>query len=78
MSQEAEFHETLRKLAMIRQGFIQDKARPALDLTKPSALYPKMTALPGFRAVTSQMQASAASWPMLGIPCVPQGAPALY
>ena len=51
MSQEAEFHETLRKLAMIRQGFIQDKARPALDLTKPSALYPKMTALPGFRAV---------------------------
>jgi 4-carboxymuconolactone decarboxylase len=45
MSQEAKFQETLRKLAMIHDGFVQDKARLALDLTKTSALDPKMAAL---------------------------------
>ena len=45
MSQEADFQETLRKLAMIHEGFIQDKARLGLNLTKTSALDPKMAAL---------------------------------
>jgi alkylhydroperoxidase/carboxymuconolactone decarboxylase family protein YurZ len=45
MSQEAKFHETLGKLAMIHEGFLQDKARLGLDLTKTSALDPKMAAL---------------------------------
>ena len=41
MNQEARFHETLHKLAMIHEGFIQDKARLALDLTRTSTLDPK-------------------------------------
>jgi 4-carboxymuconolactone decarboxylase len=45
MNQEARFHETLHKLAMIDEGFIQDKARLALDLTRTSTLDPKMAAL---------------------------------
>jgi 4-carboxymuconolactone decarboxylase len=45
MSQEARFRETLRKLAMIHEGFIQDKARLALDLTKTPAHDPKVAAL---------------------------------
>jgi alkylhydroperoxidase/carboxymuconolactone decarboxylase family protein YurZ len=45
MSQEAKSHETLRKLAMIHEGFVEGKARPGLDLTKSSALDPKMAAL---------------------------------
>jgi 4-carboxymuconolactone decarboxylase len=45
MNQEARSHETLHKLAMIHEGFIQDKARLALDLTRTSTLDPKMAAL---------------------------------
>ena len=45
MSQEAKFQETLRTLAMIREGFVQDRARLGIDLTKTSALDPKMAAL---------------------------------
>src|SRR5262249_41023450 len=45
MTQEAKSHETLRKLAMIHEGFVQGKARPGLDLTKSSALDSKMAAL---------------------------------
>ena len=45
MNQQAGFQEILRKLAMIHEGFIQDKARLALDLARTSALEPKMAAL---------------------------------
>jgi alkylhydroperoxidase/carboxymuconolactone decarboxylase family protein YurZ len=45
MTQETKVQETLRKLAMIHEGFIQDKARLTLDLAKTSALDPKMAAL---------------------------------
>jgi alkylhydroperoxidase/carboxymuconolactone decarboxylase family protein YurZ len=45
MNQEARSHETLHKLAMIHEGFIQDKARLALDLTRTSTLDPKVAAL---------------------------------
>jgi alkylhydroperoxidase/carboxymuconolactone decarboxylase family protein YurZ len=45
MNQEARSQETLHKLAMIHEGFIQDKARLALDLTRTSSLDPKMAAL---------------------------------
>ena len=45
MYQEARFHETLRKLAMAREGFVQDKARLGLDLVRTSALDPKTAAL---------------------------------
>jgi 4-carboxymuconolactone decarboxylase len=45
MNQEARVPETLHKLAMIHEGFIQDKARLALDLTRTSTLDPKMAAL---------------------------------
>ena len=45
MSHETKFQETLRTLAMIREGFVQDRARLGIDLTKTSALDPKMAAL---------------------------------
>ena len=45
MDREAKFQETLRKLAMIHEGFVQDKARLGLDLTKTSALDAKMAGL---------------------------------
>jgi 4-carboxymuconolactone decarboxylase len=38
-------HEILRQLAMIREGFVQDKARLELDLARTSALDPKTAAL---------------------------------
>jgi alkylhydroperoxidase/carboxymuconolactone decarboxylase family protein YurZ len=45
MNQEARFHETLRKLTLIHEGFVQDKARLALDLARPAALDPRTAAL---------------------------------
>jgi len=45
MSQEAKPQEFLRKLAMIHEGFIQDKARLGFDLARVSALDPKTAAL---------------------------------
>jgi alkylhydroperoxidase/carboxymuconolactone decarboxylase family protein YurZ len=45
MSQEAKFQETLRKLAMVHEGFVQDKARLGLNLTKTWVLDHKMAAL---------------------------------
>ena len=45
MTQEARSQETLRKLATIHESLVQDKARLGLDLTKTSALDPKMAAL---------------------------------
>jgi alkylhydroperoxidase/carboxymuconolactone decarboxylase family protein YurZ len=42
---EASFHETLRKLAMIHEGFVQDKARLGLDLVRTSVLEPRTAAL---------------------------------
>jgi 4-carboxymuconolactone decarboxylase len=45
MNQEARFQETLRKLAMIHEGFVQDKSRLGLDLARTSALDPKTAAL---------------------------------
>ena len=44
MSQEAAVHETLRKLAMIHEGFIQDKAGLALDLARTPTLVLLVTA----------------------------------
>ena len=45
MSREATFYETLRQLAMVHEGFIQDKAGLALDLARTPALDSKMAAL---------------------------------
>jgi alkylhydroperoxidase/carboxymuconolactone decarboxylase family protein YurZ len=45
MSQDARFHETQRKLILIHEGFIQDKAKLALDLARTAALDPKTAAL---------------------------------
>ena len=45
MSDAASFQETLRKLAMIHEGFIDDKARLGLDLVRMSALDPRTAAL---------------------------------
>jgi 4-carboxymuconolactone decarboxylase len=39
------FQEMLRKLAMLHEGFVQDKARLQLDLARTSALDPKTVAL---------------------------------
>src|SRR6516162_4472501 len=39
--QTAGFREILRQLAMIHQGFAQDKARLGLDLARASALMPR-------------------------------------
>ena len=45
MNQEAKPQEFLHKLAMIHEGFVQDKARLGLDLARVSALDPKTAAL---------------------------------
>jgi len=45
MTQEAKPQEFLRKLAMIHEGFVQDKARLGLELARVSALDPKTAAL---------------------------------
>jgi alkylhydroperoxidase/carboxymuconolactone decarboxylase family protein YurZ len=45
MDRTQNFHETLRKLAMIHEGFVQDKARLGLDVARTSALDPKTAAL---------------------------------
>ena len=45
MSQTMGFQDTLRQLAMIHEGFVQDKARLGLDPARTSALEPKTAAL---------------------------------
>jgi 4-carboxymuconolactone decarboxylase len=45
MGQTARFQETLRRLAMIDEGFIGDEARLGLGLAGTSALDPKTAAL---------------------------------
>jgi hypothetical protein len=41
MSQTPRYHETLRRLAMIDEGFIEDEARLRLDLARTSTVDPK-------------------------------------
>jgi alkylhydroperoxidase/carboxymuconolactone decarboxylase family protein YurZ len=45
MSQTVRFQETLRRLAMIDDGFVEDQAGLALSLDRLSALDPKTAAL---------------------------------
>jgi 4-carboxymuconolactone decarboxylase len=45
MSQTVRFQETLRRLAMIDEGFVEDQAGLRLDPAAASALDPKITAL---------------------------------
>jgi 4-carboxymuconolactone decarboxylase len=45
MGQTARFQETLRKLAMIDEGFVEDEARLVLDQVAALALEPKTVAL---------------------------------
>jgi 4-carboxymuconolactone decarboxylase len=45
MGQTARFQETLRRLAMIDEGFVEDQAGLGLGLVKTSALEPKTAAL---------------------------------
>jgi 4-carboxymuconolactone decarboxylase len=45
MGQTARFQETLRRLAMIDEGFVEDEAGLVLGLAKPSALDPRTAAL---------------------------------
>ena len=45
MNPQPRFHETLRKLTLIHEGFVQDKAKLALDLARPAALDPRTAAL---------------------------------
>jgi len=45
MGQTVRFQETLRRLAMIDEGFVQDEAGIGLGLDKTSALDPKTAAL---------------------------------
>jgi len=45
MSQTVRFQETLRRLAMIDEGFVEDEAGIGLGLVKTSALDPKTAAL---------------------------------
>jgi alkylhydroperoxidase/carboxymuconolactone decarboxylase family protein YurZ len=45
MDQVVGFQETLRKLAMIHEHFVQDRAKLRLDLARTSALDPKTAAL---------------------------------
>jgi 4-carboxymuconolactone decarboxylase len=45
MSQTVRFQETLRRLAMIDEGFVEDEARLRLNPAATSALEPKTAAL---------------------------------
>jgi hypothetical protein len=45
MSQTVRFQETLRRLAMIDEGFVEDEPRLGLGLVRTSALDPKTAAL---------------------------------
>ena len=45
MSQTVRFQETLRRLAMIDEGFVEDRAGLGLGLAGTSALHPKIVAL---------------------------------
>ena len=45
LGQTVRFQETLRRLAMIDEGFVKDQAGLALDPAGPSALDPKTAAL---------------------------------
>jgi 4-carboxymuconolactone decarboxylase len=45
MSQTARYQETLRRLAMIDEGFVEDEAGLGLDLARTSTLEPKIAAL---------------------------------
>ena len=45
MSQTARYHETLRRLAMIDEGFVGDEAGLGLDLARTSTLEPRTAAL---------------------------------
>ena len=45
MGQTARFQETLRRLAMIDEGFVADEARLGVGLVKSSALDPRTAAL---------------------------------
>src|ERR1700749_3402615 len=44
-SQAARYKETLRRLAMIDEGFVEDEAGLGLDLARTSTLEPKTAAL---------------------------------
>ena len=45
MSQTARWQETLRRLAMIDEGFVEDQAGLGLGLAGPPVLHPKIAAL---------------------------------
>ena len=45
MGQTVRFQETLRRLAIIDEGFVKDEAGLGIDLAGASALDPKTTAL---------------------------------
>jgi 4-carboxymuconolactone decarboxylase len=45
MSKMVRWQETLRKLAMIDEGFVEDQAGLGLGLAEPPALHPKTAAL---------------------------------
>jgi alkylhydroperoxidase/carboxymuconolactone decarboxylase family protein YurZ len=45
MGQTVRFHETLRRLAMIDEGFVEDEARLGLDPAGTPALDPRTAAL---------------------------------
>jgi hypothetical protein len=59
MDQTVRFQETLRKLAMIDEGFVEDEAGLGLSLAGTSALDPKTAAL-------LQLGASVAAGPSAG------------
>jgi alkylhydroperoxidase/carboxymuconolactone decarboxylase family protein YurZ len=63
MGQTAKFQETLRRLAMIDEGFVEDQAGLALDPLSTSALDPKTGARLGVgAAVTAGSSAVCLEW----------------
>jgi alkylhydroperoxidase/carboxymuconolactone decarboxylase family protein YurZ len=53
MGQTVRFQETLRRLAMVEEGFVEDQAGLGLGLAAVSALDPKTAALPQVGAVVA-------------------------
>jgi 4-carboxymuconolactone decarboxylase len=62
MSEATRFQDTLRQLAIIHEGFVQDKARLGLDLTNALALEPKTAALMLAAAAAIGSSATCLEW----------------
>jgi len=76
MVQMAGFQETLRRLAMIDEGFVEDQAGVGLCLTRTAALDPKTAALLQLgAAVAIGLSSASVMGPVEGFSAMSMGPP---